>query len=353
LGRGVQPYYWSTLSNSLKLDELNERLIQTRVIVSTISTFAASLDILNFKDFDTLIVDEASQVLEPQIVGVLQFFPKWIFIGDENQLPAVVIQGDDERKTDDKDLYDIGLHDFGESLFYRLKRNAEKNHWDDCYGILSKQFRMHSEISKFPSSTFYNNELEEVNKSQNEPLPDYSSFNNEPANQIISKGRLVFIPSKRDARAKINDEEAQLVAKIILHLQDVYNKDFDPKKTVGVITPFRAQIANIRRCLSGKCRDVTIDTVERFQGSERDHIIISLAIKDYHQLKSIQSINDKGVDRKLNVAITRAKDQLIVLGTEEILSKNKTFKSLIDFIKQNGGYMNNPYKESSLPTDLF
>ena len=117
------------------------------------------------------------------------------------------------------------------------------------------------------------------------------------------------------------------------HIATVFGDDFNPNETVGVITPFRAQIANIRNHLDNKLQDITIDTVERFQGSERKIIIVSFAVKSTTQLGAIQSLNDEGVDRKLNVAITRAKDHLILIGSEDVLIRTK-FKKLIDFIKR-------------------
>lgn len=353
LGKGDKQYHWSVLAGRLKLDELNNEVNNTNIFVSTISTFATNLDILKFKKFETLIVDEASQVLEPQVVGFLKHFNRWIFIGDENQLPAVVVQSEKDSKCTIPQLNHLSLLNYRESLFYRLKKNALKNSWDDCYGTLKYQYRMHAEIAEFSKKFFYNNELEESNESQRSILPDYSKFNDNKINLIFSRSRIVFIPTKIDLQSKINNEEAKLVATIIEHIARIKGRDFDPTKSVGVITPFRAQIANIRNFLAGKFRDVTIDTVERFQGSERDIIIVSFAIKSTTQLSTIQSLNDEGVDRKLNVALTRAKEYLILLGSEEVLEKNEIFKSLIDFIKSKSGYMINPMKLKNLPTDLF
>lgn len=352
-GKGNKPYYWSELSAKQSLNELNETVSKNHVFVSTISTFSNSLDILKFKKFDTLIIDEASQVLEPQVAGFLKYFRRWIMIGDENQLPAVVIQNETDSRCDNEDLNKLSLNNFRESLFYRLKKNAVKNKWNECHGKLRFQYRMHNDIAEFPKEHFYNNDLEAFSDTQRTELPDYSSFSNNPLNSLISLSRIVFVPSKLDYRSKINEEEAILAASMIDHIATIYGKRFDPAKTVGVITPFRAQIATIRNCLKGKYKDVTIDTVERFQGSERDIIILSFAIKSIPQLKTIQSINEEGVDRKLNVAITRAKEQLIILGTEEVLRNNGIFVKLIDLIKSKGGYIINPMKTKSLPNNLF
>lgn len=353
LGKGEKEYYWSELAGKLKLDQLNKTISQSNVFVSTLSTFANSLDILKFKTFDTLIIDEASQVLEPQVVGFLKYFRRWIFIGDENQLPAVVIQNEKDSKCEIDDLKNLSLNNFRESLFYRLKKNAVKNKWDNCYGVLRYQYRMHADIAEFPKKYFYNNKLEEFNDIQKASLPDYQKYNENIVNSLLASSRIVFVPSKVDYRSKINEEEAKLTCALIEHIAYIYKERFDPNKTVGVITPFRAQIATIRNYLNEKYRNVTIDTVERFQGSERDIIILSLAVKSITQLGIIQSLNDEGVDRKLNVAVTRAKEQLLILGAEEVLRNSEIFVKLIELIKSKGGYILNPMKLKTIPTNLF
>jgi DNA replication ATP-dependent helicase Dna2 len=353
LGRGEKPYYWSSLSNSLSLDKLSERVGLCRVFVSTISTFASSLDLLKIKNFETLIIDEASQVLESQIVGILKHFKKWILIGDENQLPAVVVQKPDDSKCDDHELLDISLSNFRESLFYRLKKNAVKKGWNDCHGMLRYQYRMHEDVAAFPKEYFYDNLIETRNKIQNEPFLPTTIAGDALIQEVLTKNRVIFIPTNSDKRPKINEEEAKLVSALVNQIAVNQGPNFNPDKTVGVITPFRAQIAKIRQELSFKYRDITIDTVERFQGSEREIIILSLATRSASQFSAIQSINDEGVDRKLNVALTRAKEQVIILGSEDVLEKSEIFKQLITFVKTRGGYMVNPLKAKSIPKDLF
>jgi DNA replication ATP-dependent helicase Dna2 len=240
-----------------------------------------------------------------------------------------------------------------ESLFYRLKKNALKKNWADCHGVLKYQYRMHEEVAEFSKLHFYNNQLETKLDKQKAALIQRQNNGDSLIHEAFSKARVIFIPTKVDKKSKINDEEAILSAALVKHIASIYGKEFEPEKTIGIITPFRAQIANIRDRVDPKLRDVTIDTVERYQGSERDFIILSLAVRNTSQFAAIQSINDEGVDRKLNVALTRAKEQVIILGSEEVLQKNELFNSLIEFIKIRGGYMINPLKAKSIPTDLF
>jgi DNA replication ATP-dependent helicase Dna2 len=102
--------------------------------------------------------------------------------------------------------------------------------------------------------------------------------------------------------------------------------------SIGIITPYRAQIAQIQSTLKAKQLDVTkitVDTVERYQGA-RDIILISLCTNDVSQLSSLISLSEEGVDRKLNVALTRARKHLIVIGNVEILSQSEIYKWFID-----------------------
>jgi len=124
------------------------------------------------------------------------------------------------------------------------------------------------------------------------------------------------------------------VVQIIKQITNIYgskNKEIT-SETIGVITPFRAQIAQISRDFQQNNLDkklITIDTVERYQGGARDHILISLVTNDRNVLNMISKKSIEGIDRKLNVAITRAREQLIILGNKEILEKDPSYKALI------------------------
>jgi len=162
---------------------------------------------------------------------------------------------------------------------------------------------------------------------------------------------LIFFSSKKNKNENIfgkkNEAEANLVVKIVEEIKMLYNKNcknFDNSKTIGIIAPFRNQIALIKQKLEEanikNYEDITVDTVERFQGSQRDIIILSFAINSPFQLNGIINTNDEGsVDRKLNVALTRAKEQLILIGNDAILLKNMIYKNLIEFVKLNGVYI--------------
>ena len=118
---------------------------------------------------------------------------------------------------------------------------------------------------------------------------------------------------------------------------ELFEADFDTE-TLGVITPYRAQIAEIRSRLLEKSPRlynlVTVDTVERYQGSQRRIIIISMAVNNAYQLKNLHVLNDDGtVDKKLNVAITRAREHLVIVGCSEILSQSPIYNALLQFLE--------------------
>jgi DNA replication ATP-dependent helicase Dna2 len=102
---------------------------------------------------------------------------------------------------------------------------------------------------------------------------------------------------------------------------------------LGVITPFRIQNARIRDLLPSSIRDiVTVDTVERFQGSERDIIIYGTAVSTSADLASIEAeimVHGRSVDRKLNVAMTRARSQLVVVGNERVLATSAAYREVL------------------------
>ena len=136
---------------------------------------------------------------------------------------------------------------------------------------------------------------------------------------------------------KVNSEEAHLVADLLQRIWRQYGEHFDIHRTVGVIVPYRNQIAMIRHEIEllgiPALLDISIDTVERYQGSQRDVIIYSLTIQHPYQLDFLTANcfeeNGKVIDRKLNVAMTRARKQLLMTGNVEILSANPLFAELI------------------------
>lgn len=337
-------------------------LSEHRVYISTISSISSKADIFKLKKFDVVIVDEASQILEPQIVGILPKCSKFILIGDHKQLPAIVLQNPESSKTNNESLAAIGLKNRKNSLFERLYQRCEINQWEHANDRLTYQGRMHQDVALFPNHNFYGSGLKQAYDIPGLNGDDKAELTRQvrPLNlrsptkgdlsDLLSKKRVIFFPSKTDKKnhfGKSNDLEGDLVLKIVEELKSLYafnGKEFDNKKTIGIIAPFRNQIARIKQKLEEaqipNFEEISVETVERYQGSQRDIIIFSFAINNPFQLNGIISPNDDGtVDRKLNVALTRAKEQLILIGNDSFLSNNLVYFKLIEFIKTKGGYV--------------
>ena len=337
-----------------KLDFIKRKIQGTRVIVSTTATMQSRPLIFRVKHFSLVIVDEASQILEPNIIGLLSMhhdtsdIDRFILIGDYKQLPAVVRQDAVDAAVESPLLREIGLDDCRNSLFERLIKTELRHGRTDYIGILRKQGRMHPDIAEFPNEMFYWHEKLDVVpcEHQLEESIGYLLPSEDALDDRLKSHRMIFIPSKTckspDVSDKVNIDEARVVADLLRRVHRFYGASFDAHSTVGVIVPYRNQIATIRKeieklgipCLL----DVAIDTVERYQGSQRDVIIYSFTIQYRYQIAFLTAncFEEEGheIDRKLNVAITRARKQMIITGNEQVLSYHPTFRKLMDFVKE-------------------
>ncbi len=335
-------YSLSYLSSIYSLQTLKEKIENNRFFVSTISSIQTNPEIFNMKHFDVVIIDEASQVLESQIIGILSKIPKFIMIGDEKQLPAVIQQEQEEIKKDSQ-LLQIGIKKIGTSIFSRLLENAKSNGWDDCYMMLHKQARMHKDIQDLANYLFYNHKLttQDCLDWQTQEFSQYFINAKSDFLRKIFSSRLIFINSEKEFDSKRNISEAQFISHFIEKIFDE-ESSIITSKSIGIISPFRLQCAEILRSIPQNVQElVSIDTVERFQGSERDIILISYASNYNFELEmssDIEIIDDLPIDRKLNVAITRAREHLIILGSQSILKQSPIHCKLINYIKNKGLY---------------
>lgn len=350
-----------------KLEAIKQYIIGTRVIVGTTSMMTSKPFIFTLKHFKLAIIDESSQILEPNLIGLLSAVDKFILIGDYKQLPAVVQQSEkdsgiptinDSQKggvIDMSILQDICLTNCRNSLFERLIRWEDHEERTEFIGILRRQGRMHPEIAEFPNQMFYRREkLEPVPcPHQLESELSYTLPSEDALDDLLKEHRMIFLPSRfckePNVSDKINANEAEIVVDMLRRIHRFYGDRFDAQKTVGVIVPYRNQIAMVRKGIEKlgipELEKISIDTVERYQGSQRDVIIYSFTIQNIWQLDFLagNSFVEDGaiIDRKLNVAITRARKQMIMTGNAEILRNNQIFSQLMDYVKEKGGYFQN------------
>ncbi len=342
------------------VEELRRAIVGARIVVGTTSSISSSEGLFRLKRFDLAIVDEASQILEPSIIGILcsrtqlaggvevPSVGRFVLIGDEKQLPAVVQQRREQSAIGDPLLHGIGLDDARESFFARMM----KLYGDDDALVyrLTRHGRMHEEVARFCNKHFYNNTLEVI------PLAHQTGALNlgvrpgaDALTRALATRRTLFIDSHSvggDGRPRptdnVNPHEADIIADVAYRVLTLRCKV--DENTLGIVVPYRSQIMAIRSRLvtlvddkapelTGIAMDLTIDTVERLQGSERDVIIYGFTVSSLSQLQFLrdsQFTDCEGhvIDRKLNVALTRAREQLIVVGDTEILKSDPLYAAL-------------------------
>lgn len=352
-----RPYALSErLAVATTRQEMLDLVMKTRVVVGTTTTLSSSLPLFRLKQFDLAIIDEASQILEPHLMGLLSAqhdgqpaIRKFVMIGDHKQLPAVVQQRPEVSRVDDARLNAIGLTDCRLSLFERLLTHYR--HDPEVVYMLTKQGRMHRDIADWPNRMFYGGHLQVV------PLEHQTE-------EGEGRVRFIHVPVEEPVVAdKVNVAEAREIARQVCDIYINERANFDAQKTVGVIVPYRNQIAAVRNAIvqwidahsasaannhadqvmtaedaalmKQQLHDITIDTVERYQGSQRDWILYGFTVQRPYQLNFLtnNTFEEDGmlIDRKLNVAMTRARKQLVMLGDRGVLCRNELFRQLIDY----------------------
>ncbi|ONM56016.1 P-loop containing nucleoside triphosphate hydrolase superfamily protein [Zea mays] len=274
--------------------------------------------------FDVVIIDEAAQALEPATLIPLQILKsrgtKCIMVGDPKQLPATVMSG-----LASKFLYEC-------SMFERLQRAG--------YPVimLTKQYRMHPEISRFPSLHFYENKLldgvEVADKSASfhfhECLGPYMFFD-------IADGR-EHCGRNAATQSLCNDFEADAALEILSFLNNRYPLEFTSRK-IGIITPYRSQLSILRSKFTSSfgpeiVAEMEINTVDGFQGREVDILLLSTvrasnSSDDSHRTGEARSIGFVADVRRMNVALTRARLSLWIVGNARTLRINSHWNSLV------------------------
>lgn len=323
------------------LESFGEYVKQLRVITATVAAFIKNnREIRHFFNFDLLIVDEASQLLEPQLAGVLVNFNKFVLIGDQNQLPAVTVQSGPGTEVKNDELKALGITDLKGSLFERLFKNAVEKGWNDAYGTLTEQFRMDSDILKLINH-YYHGRLNNATRGRRSLSELYTEKIDSPLWEVLANNRVIFIETVLSDSGKKNEREAENVQTLV---EIIRKSGLNKSEDIGVITPWRAQIAAIRQKLEEiGAEDLVVDTVERFQGSENNIIIYSTAASKAYEVDKMGSIGvnkstlgDMEVDRKLNVVLSRAREQIIILGTPAVLKYSNHYRNLLEMVRNDG-----------------
>ena len=263
-------------------------------------------EILDGRRFPQVLIDESTQATEPAaLVPLVRGARQVVLVGDHKQLPPTVLSFRAEENGLKRSLFER-LIDLGiEPL------------------LLTTQYRMHPAISKFPNQQFYSNKLIDGVNSEERPAPAgllWPDWENPVAFVPINGGETV----SPDGTSRENPLEVSWVLKI---LEDFLEAGELTQKDIGIITPYAGQVRAIRNSMSEQLDDVEVRTVDGYQGREKEVIIFSCVRSNPE--KNVGFLSES---RRLNVALTRAKRGLIVIGDPDTLRSDKNWKAWLDYI---------------------
>ena len=297
---------------------VNDLLNTTQVICCTL--VGSSHPVLRGKKFKTVFIDEAAQALEPACWIPILKSERVVFAGDHCQLPPTIKSTDAARAGLSKTLFEKGI----------LKH-------PDRSSMLRVQYRMHEHIMKFSSYYFYKDELiahESVKKELLRP-------NQSPVEFIDTAGCGYTEAQDPETLSRFNEEEAQLLIRLTEKLvEDIGPEEWlEQNLTMGIITPYRAQVDHLHKLaeasgiLEPLHKLITINTVDAFQGQERDVIAISFVrSNDKGEVGFLSDI------RRTNVAMTRARKKLIMIGDSATLGSHPFYVELLEFLQKEEFY---------------
>lgn len=289
-------------------------LDEAPVIASTLAGSASS--ILNGRRFSTLFVDEASQALEAATWIAITKADRVIFAGDHRQLPPTIKSYEAQKK---------GL---GITLMESVAAARP-----ECVKMLSTQYRCDPKIMNFSSEVFYDGKLEAAESVYRRN----TSWVGNPVEWIDTAGMGFRERYSPDTMGRLNKAEARLTVATLKDIIAGLTEETANGKHVsfGIISPYRAQVLLLKR-LVGSDRQlrplkdsITVNTIDGFQGQERDIVIISMVRSN--EDGSIGFLNEL---RRMNVAMTRARYKLIIIGDSSTLCNNLFFKVLYRYIKE-------------------
>ena len=294
---------------------------QVRVIASTL--VGASSKLLDGKKFGTVFIDEAAQALEAACWIPIRRASRVILAGDHCQLPPTVKS---------MEALKGGL---GKTLMERIVENKP-----ECVSLLQVQYRMNDEIMQFSSDYFYHGQMKSAPEVAHRlihegdaPILWFDTSEIELGEDEKNNFREQFVG---ETFGRINKGEASLTLSLLqIYFQRIgKQRILDDRIDVGIISPYRAQVQYLKRLIKKRAffkpfrHLISVNTVDGFQGQERDVILISLVrANDTGQIGFLRDL------RRMNVAITRARMKLFILGDAPTMTRHPFYKRLYDYIQ--------------------
>ena len=297
--------------------QINAELFDgAHVIASTL--VSSNHRLLNGRRFGTLFIDEAAQALEAACWIAIRKADRVVLAGDHCQLPPTI------------KCYEAARGGLERTLMEKVVSNKPA-----VVSLLKVQYRMHEEIMKFPSQWFYNGELEAAPEVRYRGILDWDT----PIHWIDTSEMDFKEEFVGETFGRINKAEADLLlSELKIYINRIGgNRILEEKIDIGIISPYKAQVQYLRSKIKADAslkpyRSLfTVNTVDGFQGQERDVIFISLVRTN--EEGQIGFLNDL---RRMNVAITRARMKLVILGEAETLKHHGFYRRLLEFIQNIG-----------------
>jgi DNA replication ATP-dependent helicase Dna2 len=268
------------------------------------TTSSCGSRIMREQTFDVALVDEASQLTEPATLLAINRGARFVLVGDHHQLPPVV-QSVGEKRDEEADL--------SQSLFERLIGEHP-----GASVMLERQYRMAQRIQAFSSNEFYDGELRPATgEVAAQRIGDLDGVSADTLSEEL-QNPVAFIEVAGDTSVHTDSEEAATISELV----ERFIESGVGSEKIGVIAPFRAQVATISREIR---EGVTVDTVDRFQGSSKEVILVSFVASTPCDLDG-PIFEDY---RRLNVALTRAKKALVLVGTREALEATSLYGRMV------------------------
>ncbi|TMW60307.1 hypothetical protein Poli38472_000349 [Pythium oligandrum] len=314
--------------------QARQSIIQNAQIVFCTLSGAGSVAMceLDRHHFDALVIDEAAQAVEASLLIPFKFQPsRVVLVGDHRQLPATVIS---------KRLIELG---YDRSLFERLVENGSR------VFLLAQQYRMHPSISWFPSTYFYSGKLIEAPEMKDWTTRKYHSqkyFQPFVFYDVLA-GQQSQVSGSKSLR---NLSEVDFILSLLSRLVVEQYPEIEWKRRIGIIAPYKQQIFELRAELQRWEQkhdvklEIEVNTVDGFQGREKEVIIYS-CVRTSRPHHSSRSRNGQPIEafwadeRRMNVAITRAKSSLWIIGNSSLLEQSKAWHALIRHAKDKRCYL--------------
>lgn len=314
-------------ADTADLSQLRHRLLDTAVVAAT-TTRCVSAPILAALEralaesddapasaagprpiFDVAIIDEASQLTEPLALGAILRARRFVLVGDDRQLPPVVRAADATSAQlgplPVESLVTAGVGGLDRSLFERLRP------WVPNV-LLRTQYRMNEGVQAFPNLSYYDQKLRAAPSAAERSLQvdGLEELDEELGRRLDPERPSVWVDVGGEALGRSHPDEADEVVRTAAALVERLGDRFGPD-SLGIVAPYRAQCQRIRRGLADAlprpvAEAIEVDTVERFQGREKDAMIVSLVVREWCDF-----VLDP---RRLNVTLTRARTKVIVFG---------------------------------------